>query len=247
MRIMTDQSIAGYPAVQVRKLLRETIGRSIPLRYVREILRCSDAAASRVLNRLQKDGFVELVQGHFEPTTKGSALAMATAAPPLRRETAARLIADLTERARALNADERWAYRVGMVVVFGSYVRGVDRPNDVDIACELRPRWTGEKQLAQEQVRREIRGEPFRNMSEWATWPGPGPGICEPVGDAPGERRGRASPRLRSFGSLETRHRATHTGRTRLVRLQSPHSVETRMNKGVRRLHKPRYDIGNQL
>jgi hypothetical protein len=58
-----------------------------------------------------------------------------------------------------------------MVVVFGSYVRGVERPNDVDIACELRPRWTGDRQRAQEQLRREIRRERFRNMSEWATWP----------------------------------------------------------------------------
>jgi hypothetical protein len=171
MRITTDQTIAGYPALQVRKLMRETVGRSITLRYVREILRCSDVAATRVLNRLKMDGFVEPVKGHFEPTIKGSALAMATAAPPLRRGTAARLIAGLAERVRALNADEKWAYRVGMVVVFGSYVRGVDRPNDVDIACELRPRWTGEMQRAQEQVRREIRGKPFRNMSDWATWP----------------------------------------------------------------------------
>ena len=58
-----------------------------------------------------------------------------------------------------------------MVVVFGSYVLGVDRPNDVDIGCVLRPRWTGERQRAQEQGRREIRGQPFRNMSEWASWP----------------------------------------------------------------------------
>ena len=126
MRITADQKIAGYPAVQIRQLMRETVGRSITLRYVREILRCSDAPASRVLNCLQEDGFVEPVRGHLEPTTKGSALAMATAAPPLRRETAERLIAGLIERARSLNADERWAYR----------------PNDVDIACELRPRWT---------------------------------------------------------------------------------------------------------
>jgi hypothetical protein len=79
MRITADQKIAGYPAVQIRQLMRETVGRSITLRYVREILRCSDAAATRVLNRLRKDGFVEPARGHLEPTTKGSALAMATA------------------------------------------------------------------------------------------------------------------------------------------------------------------------
>ena len=96
---------------------------------------------------------------------------MATAAPPLHRETARRLIAGLIDRARAVNADDRWAYRVGIVVAFGSYVRGVERPNDVDIVCELRPRWKGERQRQQEQVRRETKGERFRNISEWATWP----------------------------------------------------------------------------
>jgi hypothetical protein len=70
-----------------------------------------------------------------------------------------------------VNADDRWAYRVGIVVVYGSYMRGVERPNDVDVACELRPRWKGERQREHEQVRREIREERVRNISEWATWP----------------------------------------------------------------------------
>jgi predicted metal-dependent hydrolase len=52
---------------------------------------------------------------------------MATAARPLRRSTATRLVADLIERARAVNSDDSWAYRVWMVAVFGSYVRGAAR------------------------------------------------------------------------------------------------------------------------
>ncbi|MGA8580271.1 MAG: nucleotidyltransferase domain-containing protein, partial [Bryobacteraceae bacterium] len=80
-------------------------------------------------------------------------------------------VADLIERARTLNADESWAYRVRTVVVFGSYVRGVDRPSDVDVACELFARWRSDRQRSEEQVRREARVEPFRNMSEWAAWP----------------------------------------------------------------------------
>src|ERR1700691_783055 len=71
MRITANHNIAGFPAIQIRQLMRETVGRSITLRYVREILRCSDSAATRVLNRLQKDGFVEPVRGHLEPSTKG--------------------------------------------------------------------------------------------------------------------------------------------------------------------------------
>ena len=110
-------------------------------------------------------------RGLFEVSVKGNALAMATAASPLRRATAARLIAGLLQRAEAVNADDSWAYLVGRLVVFGSYVRGVDRPNDVDVACELRPRWTPDRQLAQEQVRRELRAGQFRNTTQWALWP----------------------------------------------------------------------------
>jgi hypothetical protein len=37
--------------------------------------------------------------------------------------------------------------------------------------AELHPRWDGERQREQEQMRRAARSERFRNMSEWATWP----------------------------------------------------------------------------
>jgi hypothetical protein len=171
VRITSNQKIAGYPAVRIRQLMRETVGRSITLRYVREILQCSDSAAIRLLNDLRNEGFVHSVRDHFEPSTKGSALAMATAAAPLRRETAERLIAAVIQRAQAINADSKWAYRIGLLVLFGSCVCRTDRPNDVDIACELVPRWNGERQQEQEQMRRAARSERFRNLSEWATWP----------------------------------------------------------------------------
>jgi DNA-binding MarR family transcriptional regulator len=171
MRITTDQKIAGYSAMRIRQLMRQTVDGSMTLRHVRRVLGCSNSVATRVLKRLQKDGFVESARGHLEVSVKGNALAMATAASPLRRATAARLIAGLLERAKAVNADDNWAYLVGRVVVFGSYVRGVERPNDVDVACELRPRWTPDRQLAQEQVRRELRAGQFRNTTQWALWP----------------------------------------------------------------------------
>jgi predicted nucleotidyltransferase len=171
VRITANQKIAGHPAVRIRQLMRETVGRSMTLRRVREILQCSESAAIRVLNDLRNEGLVHSERDHFEPTTKGSALAMATAAAPLRRETAERLLAGVIERARAINADNKWAYRIGLLVLFGSFVVGSERPNDVDIACELRPRWDLERQLEQERMRREARSELFRNMSQWAAWP----------------------------------------------------------------------------
>jgi hypothetical protein len=170
MRITPDEKIASYPAIRIRQLMRETAGRPITPRYVREILGCTNTGAARVLNQLEKAGFIEPVREYWEATTKGNALTMATAAAPLRRQTAERLIEGLVDRARLLNADDTWAYRVRILVVFGSYVRGVERPNDVDIGCELRPRRPDEKQRRVEQERRNRRGG-FRNISEWASWP----------------------------------------------------------------------------
>jgi hypothetical protein len=124
MRISLDQKIAGYPAIRIRELMRQTAGGPIMFRHVRRILQCSHIAAARVMKHLEKDGLITSVEGSIEPSTKGNALAMATAAPPLRRATATRLLADLVKRTRDLNADDTWAYRVRRIVVFGSYVRG---------------------------------------------------------------------------------------------------------------------------
>jgi hypothetical protein len=171
MRIQGDQNIVGYPALRVRQLLRETAGRPITLRHVKEILKCSDFSARQVMRKLEAEGFAESMQGHLEPSTKGNALAMATAMPPLRRETADRLVLDVVDRARAVNRDAKWAYRIAMVVIFGSCVRGAERPNDVDIACDLVPRFKGEEQRSKEQLRRDARDQAFRNTAQWASWP----------------------------------------------------------------------------
>ena len=171
MRIRTDQKIVGYPALQVRQLMREIVGRPITLRRIQEVLECPAFAARRVMRRLETEGFVEFADGYMAPSIKGSALAMANAGPPLRRETAERLIIDIINRAHAVNDDGKWAYRIGTVAIFGSCVRGVERPNDVDIACELVPRFSGEQQRLKEQFRREACNRAFRNVAQWASWP----------------------------------------------------------------------------
>jgi predicted nucleotidyltransferase len=95
---------------------------------------------------------------------------MATAASPLRKATAATLIAKLIERAKVINKSNHLAYRVQRLVVFGSVARGAERPNDVDVACSLVPRFEGDKQRALEDARRDEKGS-FANTSEWAVWP----------------------------------------------------------------------------
>ena len=47
MRIESKQIVAGFPAVQIRRLMRETVGRSISPRCVREVLQCSESDTPR--------------------------------------------------------------------------------------------------------------------------------------------------------------------------------------------------------
>ena len=171
MRITADQEIAGYSALKIRELLRKAVSGTITAALARNTVGCSTSEAGSLLNKLHEDGFLESAGRHFGVAMKGNALANATVALPLRRVTAVRLVESLVHRAHKLNCDDRWAYRVRKLIVFGSYVRGADRPNDVDVACELRPRWGRDRQLEHEQVRRRLRRKPFRNISQWASWP----------------------------------------------------------------------------
>src|SRR5436190_1431199 len=117
---------------------------------------------------LKREGLVVEVEDNLEPSMKGSALAQATAAKPLLCGTAERLVSEVVERARLINADDVWAYRVAMLVAFGSFVAGADKPNDVDVACRLQPRWRGATQEKAEDLRRAARDRRFRNTWECA-------------------------------------------------------------------------------
>ncbi len=70
-----------------------------------------------------------------------------------------------------MNLDDDYAFRVRMLVVFGSYLDGGERLNDVDMACQLAPRWSGERQDEAEMLSRGLHAGRFRNVAEWAIWP----------------------------------------------------------------------------
>ncbi len=136
MRVDRDQRIANFPAMEIRRLFREIGGALITVPRIQQCLRCSKRVAAVVLADLQREGFVISANGRLEASLKGSALAQATAARPLRRSCAEQLVSELIQRAKIINSDDAWAYRVEMLVVFGSFASGAERPNDVDIGCD---------------------------------------------------------------------------------------------------------------
>jgi hypothetical protein len=170
MRSEKDQLIAGLPAKDVRRFMRQAAGFIIRPHTVTNVLGLTEGDARQLLRKFQKEGLVTVKAGYWEATARGHALAMATAASPLRRATAGRLIAEVVERARIINRDNEFAYCVQRLAVFGSFVNGAQRPNDVDVACKLAARFDGAKQRALEDQRRENKGR-FANTSQWAAWP----------------------------------------------------------------------------
>lgn len=170
MRIEADQLIAGVAARDVRRFMREAAGFIIRVRTVTEVLGCSECRALELLKNLQDEGLLAAREDFWEATARGHALAMPTAAAPLRRDTVERLIEQVVERAREINQNDKLAYRIHWLALFGSSLAGVERPNDVDIACGLSTRFEGEKQRTLEDQRRQAKGK-FANSSEWAVWP----------------------------------------------------------------------------
>ena len=169
MRSEKGQLIAGLAAADVRKLMRKA-GQLISARTVTRVLGFSADDARQLLVELEREGFVVDADGYWTATAKGYALAAATAARPLRIETAQRLITQVIDRAKSVNRDSTLAYRVQLLVLFGSFASGKVRPNDVDIACKLVTRFDGPKQKISEGRRRRSKAE-FANVSEWAVWP----------------------------------------------------------------------------
>ena len=170
MRIDKDQIVAGMPARDVRRFMRSVSGTVIQPASAVQTLGLTKRESEQFLRELEREGLISAETGYRESTVKGSAFAMATAARPLHKKTAERLVKELVERAQIVNLDRRLAYRVQELILFGSVMRGVDRPNDVDIGCKLIPRFRGEQQSIVEDQRRTMKGT-FGNMIEWAYWP----------------------------------------------------------------------------
>jgi hypothetical protein len=155
MRITPDLTIAGYPGIRVRQLFRRVF------RYdswtdedVAEEMGISKRKAAALVAALVAEGYLETADAwhksmaKWEPSRKGASLTMASAAKPIRRATADRLVKGLVERAGMLMDPTRheYAFVVTELIVFGSYL--TDRPDlgDVDFAVRWQTRFEDKDQ-----------------------------------------------------------------------------------------------------
>jgi DNA-binding Lrp family transcriptional regulator len=145
MRIRPDDVIAGFPAKQIRKLLRQST-LSLSVDEATKILGLSEKSALKLLNDLEKQGFVE--KNAFAPdpnknwknTVKGGALSNALFSAPVSRRAAEQKLTEFMDRVMEVNEARRFLYRVRKVVIFGSFLTESSTVGDLDIAIELIPK-----------------------------------------------------------------------------------------------------------
>jgi len=119
-----------------------------------EILGIDEDAARDQLRVFEKGGYIERIEpmpaagdDWWVTTVKGNALAKAGFGKPVSRITAARLLAEVIERARTYNADAARLLSIKEIVVFGSYLdSAIDTLGDLDLAVStVRRDTTGER------------------------------------------------------------------------------------------------------
>lgn len=180
MRIVRGQKIAGVPIDRVRHLMRRCTGLQFTAATISHVLDLRDGEARRLASALLNAGYLRKVEQRgerstfYERTLDGSTLASATMAAPLRRATVDRLLSEVVERARVINANDAYAYRVVRIALFGSALGDAPRPSDVDLAVTLTRRYAdpveqdrvewAQRRIAQEGGRR------FRDVED-LFWP----------------------------------------------------------------------------
>ena len=100
---------------------------------------------------------------------------MATAAKPIRRSTADRLVNEFLSRVEKVNGEPSFLYEVRKATIFGSYLTDAEELGDVDIAVELASKIADkhERQRQEDAKIHEARaqGRSFSNMVAELFWP----------------------------------------------------------------------------
>ena len=109
-----------------------------------------------LLRALSTAGLVKRVgRGWWEITQAGQTLSSATAAKPVTRVTAEKVLREFLARVERVNRDARFLGRVNRVVLFGSILReDVDRLSDLDLAVEVLPKIADRERLEARNRRR---------------------------------------------------------------------------------------------
>ena len=180
MRIRKEEVVAGYSALRVRGFLRRFKRGFFMLSAAEGFMQLKSREAAKFINDMVALELIEPTmpfgdKAAFQVATRGHAFANATAAKPISRGTAERVLKEFMERVNTVNASKEYAFEVKSAVLFRSMLSCVDRLGDVDVAIDLQRRISDTAKFRQECDRRrhlaEEQGRAFSTAIDWATWP----------------------------------------------------------------------------
>ena len=155
VQINPGQSIAGMDAKALRDFLRKFHTGFDKDLMIRD-LKVTASQAARVIRGLLQEQYIEFGQSRpntvssmswYNVTRKGRDLMRASAARRVTRNTAHQALTGFMERVHAVNRDSRYLCKVTKVVVFGSFLKKIDRLGDVDVAVGVEYRIPRDKSL----------------------------------------------------------------------------------------------------
>jgi len=175
MRIRSNDLVVGFPAKQIRKLLRQN-AEFLSVEDVTKVLGLTGESALQLLENLEQKGFIE--KNTFVPdpdknwkhTIKGGALSKALFSAPVFRENAEKALVEFMDRVQEVNENGRFLFRVRKVVLFGSFLTGSATIGDLDVAIELVPKEADARKHSELILARAneaaLNGRMFRNFIE---------------------------------------------------------------------------------
>ena len=180
MQITANQTIAGHLATKVRDFLWASQLTGIVNETAETKLALNSKAARDFLNQLVVLRFIKERSGHnehsfFELTDYGVNLANASAAKPIHRKTAERVLTEFLERVERVNATPEYVYRVDTAILYGSMLSNAERLGNVNVAVNLESKAKGETEFQEwSKARRHaarVKGRSFSTIVEQVFWP----------------------------------------------------------------------------
>ena len=173
VRIDPKGTVAGWPSLLVRRVLRQLRGH-LPwgLNELESAAPVEAGKARALVKALLAEGLIERAgRERWEVTQAGRRIAAATAAKPVTRATAEDALQQFLGRVERVNKDTYFLGRVTKVVLFGSMLKAeIDRLSDVDLAIEVASKETDFDRARVKNYERveelSLLGHRFRNFVE---------------------------------------------------------------------------------
>jgi predicted nucleotidyltransferase len=148
MKVSKSDTLAGFPLIKIRDLLRPHRQGAITAEDIETGLGLSGSEADAVLQAMVDAGFIEPeseqrwghVSGQFSVTALGSRLCVARFVKRITREKADAMVKQMLERVTEINGRDELIFRVKRVRAFGSYAGDAPEVGDIDLAVEWEQR-----------------------------------------------------------------------------------------------------------